>query len=1037
MLSYVRRDLLRNPRRTLASLVGVTLGIGLFSGVLFFIEGSGASMTKRAIAPLTLDMQRVLTSPLGGDLIFTESLSAPSPVRRGQRVTVNLTVTNGRTVPTNEVVVNGEPPPELAYMRQTTRLNGHPLRDTGGRSPLAQGLARSGLNIGTVRPGETVRLAYEARARRAIASLKSLQLQGRISSREDVVPERPNAPPPLTLEQLAARVSRIPGVRAADRLAFVDLAPSSLRAGGSTIEQPVRVFAFDRSYVKHYPSIRMTAGSLGTGSAALSVEAARALGAKPGATFRLRLPGRSAPVSFPVSGIADLAQAKPLFASRSSSKLEDFLYVPNSVIVSPETFERTIIPAFRSARSTVGKLTKSLPTLELDVLVRRSRLDSDPGTALEQTRTIARAVKRIAPRQDYLIDNISNTLEVARDDAVVGRRMFFFLGLPGVLLAAFLAAFAGSVLASAERRERANLRIRGAHRGHLLRILTYKTLAFAGVGSVLGVALGLAAAMVILGRDALFEAATGDLVRSGIVAAGVGMLTTALALYIPGRRSLSREVSQERREMEMVRVPAWRRLRLDFVLLAAAAIAEGAALAAGAFDPPTASVSAGKAVSLPSRLMIAPLIAWFGGMLLAVRVVMAVTSRLPLPSAPRFGSVIGGNLARSLRRRGWALGTGMIAVGLVVAFGVSLAMFAAVYDDSKAADSRFTVGSDLRVTPSVLSRRPHPPDFVSRLEVPGVRAATPIVFKLENSVLIGPHDQNRKDLAAIDPASFERVAALSDSSFVDQSAAGALAALVADRRGLLVDVETADELSVEPGDSVRVLLARGTKRQKLTPFRVVGLFERFPGFPEGTDLVARLDYYDGVTRQRRADFFLARTSDHGHAGLERAVAGIRSGPGRGDPLNIETTESALDKDQSSLTAINFQGLVDLNSFFSLLMCAAGIAIFIFGLMLQRRREYVTLLAQGIQRRELQALVIGEAALVAVCGLASGMLVGTGMAYLLMHVLRGLFILDPAMNFPAGDVAVLVSLVLAATLVSAVIAIAMLGRLRPTEILREQ
>ena len=81
MLSYVRRDLLRNPRRTLASLVGVALGVGLFSGVLFFIDGSGASMTKRAIAPLALDMQRVLTSPLGGDLRFTERISAPDALR--------------------------------------------------------------------------------------------------------------------------------------------------------------------------------------------------------------------------------------------------------------------------------------------------------------------------------------------------------------------------------------------------------------------------------------------------------------------------------------------------------------------------------------------------------------------------------------------------------------------------------------------------------------------------------------------------------------------------------------------------------------------------------------------------------------------------------------------------------------------------------------------------------------------------------------------------------------------------------------------
>src|ERR1700737_2802490 len=75
LASYVRRDLLRNPRRTLAALAGVTLGVGLFSGVLFFIDGSGASMTKRALAPLALDMQRVIASPLAGRLRFAARIS--------------------------------------------------------------------------------------------------------------------------------------------------------------------------------------------------------------------------------------------------------------------------------------------------------------------------------------------------------------------------------------------------------------------------------------------------------------------------------------------------------------------------------------------------------------------------------------------------------------------------------------------------------------------------------------------------------------------------------------------------------------------------------------------------------------------------------------------------------------------------------------------------------------------------------------------------------------------------------------------------
>ena len=68
MRSYVWRELVRNPRRTIAALAGVALGVGLFSGVLFFVDGSGATLTARAVAPLAIDMQRVLTSPLGGGL---------------------------------------------------------------------------------------------------------------------------------------------------------------------------------------------------------------------------------------------------------------------------------------------------------------------------------------------------------------------------------------------------------------------------------------------------------------------------------------------------------------------------------------------------------------------------------------------------------------------------------------------------------------------------------------------------------------------------------------------------------------------------------------------------------------------------------------------------------------------------------------------------------------------------------------------------------------------------------------------------------
>lgn len=489
--------------------------------------------------------------------------------------------------------------------------------------------------------------------------------------------------------------------------------------------------------------------------------------------------------------------------------------------------------------------------------------------------------------------------------------------------------------------------------------------------------------------------------------------------------------------MQVAEVPAWRRLHLDLALLAVGAVAEVVALRTGALNPPSGSVYSGVAISLPSRLLLTPLVAWVGGLLLFVRLPLAIASRAPAPSTHPFGPVIGGIVSRSVRRRPWALASGIIVLGLVVAFGTSLAIFGATYDAAKAADSRFVVGSDLRITPSVLGAGSHPRSFASELTVAGVSAASPVVFGLENSVLIGPHNQRARNLAAIDPASFARVAALPDSVVVDRSAAGAVEALEADPQGLLVDAETADDLQVGTGDTVEIILALGTKRETLQGFHVVGLFTRFPGFPEGANLVVNLNRYEEATGATDIDFFLADVTDDGGTGLDRAVAALQSGPGANDPIHIDSTRSVLDEDQSSLTALSVNGLIALDALYVFLLSAASIAMFVLGLMLQRRREYVLLRAQGLQMRELHILVLTEAALVTICGLAAGLLVGSGIAFLLVQILRALFILDPTVAFPVARIAMLTALVLAATLVSALAATEILRRLKPTEILREE
>ena len=150
---YVWRDLVRNPRRSLAALAGITLGVGLFSAVLFFIDGSSASMTQRAIAPLPLDMQRILTDPLNEDVRLTERITPAGRLAPGDVARVELVLANDGTQPANEVVIRDQPPAPLAYVPGSTTVDGARVPDSGGDSPLAQGEAKFGLNLGTVPPG--------------------------------------------------------------------------------------------------------------------------------------------------------------------------------------------------------------------------------------------------------------------------------------------------------------------------------------------------------------------------------------------------------------------------------------------------------------------------------------------------------------------------------------------------------------------------------------------------------------------------------------------------------------------------------------------------------------------------------------------------------------------------------------------------------------------------------------------------------------------------------------------------------------------
>ena len=152
---------------------------------------------------------------------------------------------------------------------------------------------------------------------------------------------------------------------------------------------------------------------------------------------------------------------------------------------------------------------------------------------------------------------------------------------------------------------------------------------------------------------------------------------------------------------------------------------------------------------------------------------------------------------------------------------------------------------------------------------------------------------------------------------------------------------------------------------------------------------------------------------------------------------MQTSTAALNRDQSSLTALNVRGLLQLDSIFTFLMAATATAMFVFGLLMQRRREYVTMRAQGMQIREVRLLVLAESGISATLGTAVGLLVGIGMASQFVQVLRPIFTLSPPLEVPVFELGILAVIVLGASALSSLAAAILIGRLKPTELLRDE
>lgn len=496
-------------------------------------------------------------------------------------------------------------------------------------------------------------------------------------------------------------------------------------------------------------------------------------------------------------------------------------------MVDQALFNGTILPALRADAASATPALRTPPVIELHLRTDRARYAAaDPAAALVSATALRRTIERIAPGAATVIDNVSDGLRSAQGDVTLAKILFLFLGIPGVLLAAYLANYATGLLAEAERRELATLRARGAGPAHLLRALAVETVVIGALGAIAGLALAAAVLTVLLGGPLPAGASAGALAGSAALAVAAGFLTTALALYLPRRFALLREATAERRELvPSGAAPFWLRAHVDLALIVLAAVVEAITVLAGGFKPTAAE---GQSVSLSFYTLLSPLLLWAGLTLLLVRLVLVVARRrTPRANAP-FGPLVAGLVRRALGRRSRPFVAGLIALALAVAFGTSLSLFVSTYARDQASDARFVVGADVRVTPSTQA----PLALTdTTLAVPGVRDATAVIAL--SGVLVG---SDKRALAAVDPAGYLAVAAPADAFFKPQTAAAAFAGLT-DPTAILIS----DELVRRAGEDLQCATRRpghaaaAASRRDARPSDVPcgrALHER-PGVPAG------------------------------------------------------------------------------------------------------------------------------------------------------------------------------------------------------------
>ena len=521
----------------------------------------------------------------------------------------------------------------------------------------------------------------------------------------------------------------------------------------------------------------------------------------------------------------------------------------------------------------------------------------------------------------------------------------FLLIFAGVALVvgSFLIINTFSILVAQRSRELALFRALGASRRQVTNSVLFEALVVGFVGSTVGLALGF---VLAVGIKALFATIGLDLSGSPLVfeprtlvaAYLVGMLVTAFAAYLPGRRaSRIAPVEALRDDVAMPESSIRRRTIIGTVTTVVGA----AALGVGLFtDVPNAIAYIGGGillvvvgVSLASPVLGRPVLAIVG---VAYRRMFGTVGRLAEQNATR-------NPRRTAATAS-ALMIGLTLVSMMAVFGASAkASIDETIGESFSADYVVSNAVGVPFSPTIA-------DQVAK--IPGVDAVAR--FRYTPAKVVG----NTSQVGGIEPVAFAKAMDLTMDS-------GKIADLTG--QTLVVERNRAKALGVKVGDSVKVSIA-GTEAS----YPVVGIFEALPSI--WSEYLTSLDAISAAGLVPADNLAYVVRS----AGAD--AASVRAGI---DSVIADLPTITL-KDQAEFAA---EQRAPIDQMLLLIYALLGLAVVIAVLgivntlalsVIERTREVGLLRAVGMSRRQLRTMVRLESTVISLLGAVLG--VGLGLVF---------------------------------------------------------